>query len=196
VEVGQNILTIDRESYNLYQVQFIEPIPLSAPITIDLVGAVGSGVVAPGLAAGGVSQPTSTITQIDMLDGQLGQFRARLLDDFQAIIYQPQGVQRDSTMNVVARLNLYQQLLDPSGHETELFCFEQQRPFVQAINNKAVAAPQVRVGFYGYRYALGNDKGPGRSGGHVEPIRRFESIMTAINSGLKFTVVPVGGWGR
>lgn len=186
VEVGQNVLLVDREAYNLYSVAFIEPIAISN-VTIVNGGA---------LAAGATSAVINSQAQLDNNYGQFAQLRAKLLDDVIVTLLQPQAVARFSMKNVNAVINAFTMVEDPCGHTTEVFIYEDDRIFAQFRNPHTVAVAQSRLAFYGFKYVISGPEGPAATGGKVAPIRRFLTITEAIRSGEKFTVVPVGGWGR
>ncbi len=192
-EVGENILVVDRESYRLYTVAFLEPISASHPF-------VANAVVAPAviLAAGAVAPVLSTTNILDMQNGQLGQFRMYVLDDIGVEFLQPQSLTRFGTLNQQARVNAFNRLKDPCDHLTEFFVFEQDRPFLRVTNPTQYALNQARVAFYGYKYVLsGADSADAVApGGHVTPIATYPNIAAAKKANYKFTVAPVGGWGR
>lgn len=185
-QVGHNLLLIDRMRYNLYQVAYIEPIPPSHPLVAD-VGAVNAGVT---------DAIFNTNNVLDMEDGHLGQFRARVLDDIAVDILQPQSSTRFTLKNVIARLSAYTHVYDEHDALTEFFIFEDDRIFLRALNPTDYNLAQGRVAFYGFKYVLAGGKGVADRGGEVPPIRTFTSIEEAERSGLKYTVIPVGGWGR
>ena len=46
VDPGQQLLVVDREGYNLYRAAFIEPLPYSRALVVDLItGTVATGAV-------------------------------------------------------------------------------------------------------------------------------------------------------
>lgn len=182
---GDKVLTIDREQYSLYVVGYVEQIPLSHPLVVN-IGAIAAGTTA------AINNPQN---QLDMPYGTFAQYRARVLDDIHVLIYQPQASARFTNKTQVARVNVFSQLEDPCGHQTEVFVFEDQRIFLQATNPTLYALVQARVAFWGYKYVL---LGPGgaSTGGHVLPFRKWTSITEALESGERFIVVPTGGWGR
>ena len=179
------MLLLDREAYMLYQIAYIEPVPPSHPVVQDF-GAI---------LAGAFTAPTSTTAILDMTDGQLGQFRMKVLDDIVVTLMQPQAVSRFGTKNVNARINAFSARYHPDDHLSEFYVYEDDRPFLQVTNPGAVALVQARVAFYGFRYVLSGPEGP-TAGGHVTPLRRFANIKEATESKLPFTVMPIGGWGR
>ena len=181
--VGEYVLLADRQGYRLFTVAFVEGLPPSHALTAN-IGA---------LAAGATSAPFSLTNLLDMQYGELGQFRARVLDDFHAILLQPQAVQRWGTMNQTSRLNAFGRLYDPCDHLSEFYIFEDQRVWLTAQNPTGYALAQARVSFYGVRYVLANENGPS-AGQHLQSIKTFASPAEAKAAGFNFTVIPAGGW--
>jgi hypothetical protein len=185
VEVGQNLLVVDRENYNLYQVAYIEPLSRSAPLIFN----------AGALIAGKAATVLNTQTILDMQFGQLAQIRMRVIDDINVVVFQPQAVARQGNKNQTANINAFSAIYDPWDSLSEYYIFEDQRIFLQITNPRRYDISQARVGFYGFKYVLYGGAGAS-TGGHVLPRRSFSSIQEAVDSGEKFTVVPIGGWGR
>ena len=186
-EVGEKILAVDRGQYKLYWVAFREPILPSHPLVANL-GAI---------AAGGATAPFNTTAILDLNDGQLGQFRAHVLDDIHALIGQPAQAARFGIMNVTSRFNAFARLEDPCDHLSEFFILEDDRIFITGTNPTGYALVQARIAFYGFKYVLaGKDGATQMSGGQLPPIDTYATIADAKASGEKFTVVPVGGWIR
>ena len=156
VEVGQRVLVIDRESYKLFMVAFIEPIPVSGPIILN------GGAI----AAGGVSAVTSTQNVLDQNYGQFGQLRAKVLDDVAVTILQPQALARFTMKNVNAVITPFTALNDPDGHTTEFYVYQDDRVFCQFRNPHTVALAQSRIAFWGFKYVLAGPEGPAGTGGN------------------------------
>lgn len=134
-------------SYLFYQVEFIEPLPESDPIQIDL-GAI---------VAGGQSAIT-TLTLLEMPDREFGQFRMRVLDDFTALLFQGRADQRHKLNNAVATCSRFTDKHDPCGHTTEFFVYENNNDaFLQGNNQTDYALTIARVNFYGFRYVLSDE---------------------------------------
>ncbi len=189
VQVGQNILVLDRQAYRLYTVAFIEPIPRSWPM-VQNFGA---------LAAGAQTAPISTQNILDMQFGELAQYRLRVLDDVAVTVRLPQAVTRFGTKNVNAEVGafnaIYGDVQGSGDSDTELYVFEDQRPILVVRNPTGYALAQSRVAFWGIRYVLSGINGAS-SGEHIAAKKSFATIEDALGSGEKFTVVPMGGWGR
>ena len=190
-QVGQNLLVIQTTKYRLYQVAYTEQVYLSHPLVVNL-GAPAAGVVLADF---------NTNTVLDMQDGELIQLRAFVLDDIHVVMLQPLAVTRGITQNVQARLNAFLAQKDPCHHTTEIFIFGDQRIFLRGQNPTLYALAQARVAFYGIRYVLAGSSGPATKGGRLPAIKTFPDIQAAIEwsrapEGEKFTIVPIGGWGR
>ncbi len=183
---GENILLVQTDRYRLFQIAYIEPLPRSHPLVIN-VGAP---------AAGQTLADFNTQNVLDMEYGQLGQFRMKVLDDIHVVVLQPAQVSLHSTLNVIATVNPFTALADPSGHQTEVFIFEINRIFVRVTNPTRYNLAQARVALDGFRYILAGAEGTSLSDGVLRPIETFSSIQQAKASKIPFTIVPMGGWGR
>lgn len=185
VEVGENVLTVDRVGYDLYRVAYIEEIPLSFPLVAN-IGAIAAGATA------AIFNPTALL---DMQEGQVGQYRAQVVDDIHVVINQPQAVARFSNRNQTARLNAFLRLLDPCDHLSEFYIMGQDRIFLTVTNPTQYALVQARVSFYGFKYVL-EGQGPAKTGEKLVPLAAYQSIGDARHGGQRFTVIPLGGWAR
>jgi len=129
--------------YEFYKIQYVEGIMRSDPVTIDL-GALG----ALGLSA------LTQVTLLQMPDKEFAQFRMETLDDVEIGVYQGRADQRHKLFTRAATLNRFLPLFDPDAHITEMYEFEDNFIFLQAINQTAYAQTQARVVFWGFRYVL------------------------------------------
>jgi hypothetical protein len=185
-EVGENVLLVEHGLYSLYQVAYIEPVPRSHPLVAEVTAGAG-------LLAGATIPAFNTTAVLDLNNGQLGQFRAHVLDDVHVTVLQAQSLTRFALMNVSATVNPFVHLEDEYDILTEFAIWEQRRVFLRVVNPTGYNLVQARVAFYGYKYVLGGPEGT--SGGQaINPIDKYNSIKAAVESGHKFAVVPVGGW--
>ena len=193
VKVGQNILVIDRESYKLYKVGYIAPVPPAENFILDVVNILGLANIGAGITSGAAN----TQNFLNMQDGQLGQFRFRVLDDIICEVLQPQSVARFNVQGLNTNLNSFQALRDPCDHLSEQFVLEQDVPFLRVTNPTGAAITRARVQAYGFQYVLeGFDGALADAGRSITPIAHYASMSEAVRSGELFTVVPAGGWGR
>lgn len=137
--------------YKFYQVEYIEPLPESDPIQINL-GAIAA-------AAGGAAGQTALtqLTLLEMPDREFGQFRMRVIDDFAAWLFQGRADQRHKLANAVAICSRFTDLKDPCGHTTEFYVHENNWAFLQGFNQTDYALTIARVNFYGFRYVLSEE---------------------------------------
>jgi len=129
--------------YEFFKIVYIETITRSDPVAIDL-GAV---------AAAGQTNVTQ-LTLLQMPDLEFGQFRMEVLDDVEVAIYQGRADQRHKLHQRVATLSRMSAMFDPCGHLSEMFEFEDNYIFLQALNRTDYALTVSRVVFWGYRYVL------------------------------------------
>jgi len=129
--------------YRFYKVLYIEGIPRSDSIEHDFGP----------LAAGAVSIVTQ-LALLELPDYEFGQFRAFVIDDIAATLWQGRSDGRYKLKNRLARLTRWTDLRDPDGHTTEFYVCGNNFAYMQALNPTAYALAQSRVAFYGFRYVL------------------------------------------
>jgi len=130
--------------YEFSKVLYIEGLPRSNPLTIDLGAALGAGAVT----------AITQLTLLEMPDLEFGQFRAEVLDDAEVILYQGRADQRHKLHTTVATYSRFLRHSDPDGHTGEFYIFEDNYAFMQATNNTDYALLHARVAFWGFRYVL------------------------------------------
>jgi hypothetical protein len=140
---GETVGIWVNKAFSFYQVEFIEGVPPSEPLE-ETCGALAVGA-------------QSAVTQLNLLempDHEFGQFRMRVIDDVSVILFQGRADQRHKVMNTVATATRYTNVVDPCGHTTEFFVYEDNWAYMQAQNQTDYALGQSRVAFYGYRYVV------------------------------------------
>ena len=182
---GQYVLLVVNAKYHLYRVAFYEPL-IPSHVLVANVGALAAGVVSP---------PFNTNALLDMQEGTLANYRARVLDDIHVQIFEPQGLGRFQNLNVVTRLNLFNAMEDPCSHLSETAIMAQDRIFLVATNPTQYAITQARVEFWGFKHVLSGKDGV-LGARRLDPIEIFDDIDAAYAKGIPFTVVPIGGWNR
>ena len=143
--IGQNILIYRLKHYELMRVLYREGIPASAPMMRDF------GTIAPGITLAGQSMQA----QLEMPEGQLGQFRIQCLDDIQVTIWQPRSVGLHQVKNTIAQVTAFTSIYDQDAHTTEFNVFEDTWPYFDITNPRRVATGLTsRVVMWGFKYAL------------------------------------------
>jgi len=181
VKPGQNVMLADLSSYKLYMVSFVEPIPRSSPLVFNTGGILGSATTTP--------QDTAAI--LNMQDGQLGQFRAEVLDDIVVQVNQPNANGRFRLRGPIATLNIFSAIYDPDAHLTETYVYDLGRPFLVVNNPSAAPILRARIVFWGFRYQLEGASGIATKAGELPPIATYSSLKEADRTGVKYTVVPI-----
>ena len=192
---GENILTQFSTGYELYQAVYIEPLPMSPDLAINLLANISGG-----LAAGqSTTQKISSSQQLTMQNGELGQFRWFVGDDAQVQMYEPQANPRSVMKNAVLRIDAFTHLNDPFDPLSEFFVFEDETPYFNVTNPTGSTISFCRIFPYGFRYVLAGKNGTVTgSSKALQPFERFSSFRAALDwrnkNRTQFIVVPVAGW--
>ena len=136
---AHNIVIHHIEGVYYRRVDFYEPI---GPFQIINLGA---------LAVGAVSALTQ-LTNLDMPDDELGQFRWYILDNAQVRLMLPSGIQKGVLKFIQSIFDMNTPLRDPNLVSTEIFVWEDNRPAVQATNGMSYALNAIRIIAAGYRF--------------------------------------------
>jgi hypothetical protein len=140
---GETVGVWVNKAYNFFKVDYIDGIPASDPVIVDF-GAVGAGANTNVIQVQALEMPTS----------EFGQFRAEVLDDCTAMLYQGRSDQRHKTNQRVSTYSLFGAQRDPDGHSGEFYVHEDNWAYLQVFNQTGYALAQTRVAFWGFRYVL------------------------------------------
>jgi len=131
------------KTYKFYKVLYIEGVPRSDPIEHDF-----------GALVAGASSIVTQLALLEMPDKEFGQFRAFVIDDIAASLWQGRSDGRYKLKNRVSRLTRWTDLDDTCGHTTEFYVHENNFAYMQVLNPGDYNLTQSRVAFYGFRYVL------------------------------------------
>jgi hypothetical protein len=189
--VGDNLLLQKTNGLDLYQVQFIDSLPPSQPLVVNLATS--------GLAAGANTGSTSINLQNQeyMNYGQLGHFRFYVLDPVTVTLWQPQSSGRNLTQLTQGSFTMRTRFHDPNDSFSEHFVYQQNPAYLIATNFNAVTQSLARVAIYGFNYWLAglNPNTSVNRGVVQQPLVHFNSVNEAVSSKYKFTIVPIAAWG-
>jgi hypothetical protein len=143
-QIGENVVVFRLDRYYLYRVLMREGIQPSSQMIRDF-GALG---------AGAVLLDQSLQIPLEMDDNHLAQYRWLVQDDIRVTLKQPRATSRFGTKQVVSTVTLFTPLVDPCGHLSEFFSFEDEFPFADIQNPTAYALLQTRLLFWGFKYRL------------------------------------------
>ena len=155
---GENLYLIPLKEY--YRVIYVYPLPGE---THDF-GA---------LIAGASTTSYTQVTDMNMSEDELAQWRVKLLDDISIQVKQKQGVGHYITKDVMESLVPGTAIYSNNGNMFEMYVFEDEAPWMSVTNNTNYTIKKSRIFFEGFRYIL-------------EKITEEVNIATAI---------PIYGWG-
>lgn len=168
--MGQNLVAVHDNKYNLYRVQLLEGVLPSNPLIFN------GGALA---ALGAVTQQ-SLQNVIDMPEGNLFHFRWRVLDDIRVTLDQPQRLGSQVLAFVAGEVSAFSALYDPCAHLTERAIYWDRRPFLGITNPTQYAIAQSRVLFWGFKYI-------------VDLLKQFDTIDDVLASRLVFNAIIAQG---
>jgi hypothetical protein len=130
------------------KVTFLESIPPFQCLDIGAVAAQTRGAKTPA-------------TNLDLFDGEFGQFRWFPLDNAQISIYLPTGVAKWQLKNMTVGLDRSIIYRDPSLVSTEFNTWEDERPSFEPVNFTDYALTACRIIAMGYRFITDPVTDPG-----------------------------------
>lgn len=131
------------KQYSFFEIDYIEGTQRSDPLEFDF-----------GAIAAGATTAVTQLTILEMPNNEFGQFRASVIDDISAVLYQGRADQRHKLRTRVASYTKFTDLFDPDGHTGEFYVCEQNNAFFQITNQTDYAVLTARIAFWGNRYVL------------------------------------------
>lgn len=133
-----------------YQIEYIEGIPWSSPMTVEMVTASGATTIA---ANGTIAKQVVAILQL--ADLELMHLRWEPLDDMEGVLWEQSSQGRFVARAVHARVDMLTSTRDPFLATTTFFILGRNRDMNLEVRNPApVARALARFVFFGYRYVL------------------------------------------
>ena len=130
---------INYQTSQFRKVTFFEAIP---PFQVLNIGAIAAQTRGARTAA----------TNLDLWDGEFGQWRWFPLDDAQVSIYLPTGVSKWQLKNITVAIDRSIIYRDPSLVSTEFNSWEDEHPSFEPVNFSDYALNACRIVVMGYRY--------------------------------------------
>ena len=170
-----------------YSADYIEPMPRSAPLTVEMVVASATGITA--LAANGTIVK-SVVQALRLNENEFFHLRWEPLDDVEGVLWEQSGQGRFLSRNTQARVDLQTHLHDPYLATTTFWIIGKDRDMnLEVRNPTGYAMPMARFAFWGYRYVLGPLSLPAADKGALER----GDITTVRNTFGPVTFVPAEG---
>jgi len=148
-------------------------IPLNRYVTIKYIEPIPGKIIDFGSLDAGESTPTTELTDMEMPEDEIGQYRIKVLDDITVTVYQKRGVGRFSTKNVLYPITPDSDTLSSHANSTEIFVYGDDAPWVQVTNSGTVPILKSRIWIQGFRYV----------------------VETLEEAPAKYTAIPIWGWG-
>ena len=146
----ENLSVFTLGQWSHYRVDFIEPMPWSSQMVVEMVVASGATTVA---ANGTIAQRLVAILQLT--DNNLLQLRWQPLDDVEGVLWEQAGTGRFVTRGVHSRVDLFTVTRDPYLSTTTFFIIGKDRDMnLEVRNPRPVAQALARFVFFGFRYVL------------------------------------------
>ncbi|TET43283.1 MAG: hypothetical protein E3J60_00550 [Dehalococcoidia bacterium] len=148
--IKDNISVYTAKKWAHYQVVYTEPWPRSSPLRVEMVAAALVTFIA---ANGTLAKRLIPILQVT--NGEMLHVRFEPLDDVEGVVYQLAGTGKFVSRNTHARVSMTTCLRDPYLATTTFFIMGNQKDMnLEVRNPNAVALPQARFQFFGFRYVL------------------------------------------
>ena len=148
--INENLSIWTTGKWEHYHINFIEPMPRSSPMIIEMVVASGAVVIA---ANGIVAKQVVALLQL--ADLELLHLRWEPIDDMEGVLWEQSSQGRFVARNVHARVDRLTGLRDPYLATTTFYVMGRERDMNLEVRNPAgIAMPLARFAFFGYRYLL------------------------------------------
>ena len=179
----ENLSIFTLGQYSHYRIEFIEGMPWSSQMVVEMVVASGATTIA---AGGTIAQQIVNILQLNL--NNLLHLRWQPLDDVEGVLWEQASVGRNVTRGVHSRVDLFTQTKDPYLATTTFFILGRDRDMTLEVRNpRPVTQALARFVFFGYRYVLkpwSDDKQKG------------EAVIKGIEEGrIPSTWLPAEGLG-
>ncbi len=150
IKIKENVSIFTANEWLHYVVEYIEPIPRSSPLVVDLVALSGNVLI----AANGTI-PKQLVAFLQLNDREFLQLRFEPIDDVEGVLWEQSSNGRFVTRSVHARASRFTFTRDPYLATTTFYVIGRDRDMnLEAVNPNAVALPQARFVFWGFRYIL------------------------------------------
>ena len=149
-KIRENLSIFTSGQWSHYRIEFIEGMPYSSPMVVEMVTASGVTTIA---ANGSIAAQVVNILQLN--EKSLLHLRFEPLDDVEGVLWEEASVGRFVTRGVHARVTRFSAARDPNLAATTFFILGRDRDMELEVRNPLPVAQAVaRFVFWGYRYGL------------------------------------------
>ncbi len=149
-KIKENLSVWTVGQWSHFEIQYIEPMPRSSPMMVEMVTLSGGLTI----AANGIIAST-LINVLELNKGEFLHLRFLPIDDMEGILWEQRGQGRFVTRSAHARVTLGTPAYDPNCATTTFFILGRDLdPYLEVRNPNPVVWPVARFMFWGYRYLL------------------------------------------
>lgn len=150
VKIKENFSVWTMGTWKHFVVDFIEPMPRSSQMVVDLLATSGATTLA---ANGTISKQLMNILLLS--SGEFLQLRYEPIDDIECVLWEQASQGRNSTRGTHARVTLTTPMRDPYLATSSFYIIGKDLdPQMEIRNPQGVAISSARVVFWGYRYLI------------------------------------------
>lgn len=149
-KIEENLSIFTRDKWAHFRILYIEPMPRSSPMIVEMVTASGATTIA---ANGTITKQLVPFLQLN--DLEFIHLRWEPIDDVEGVLWEQPGTARFVTRAVHARVTRFTGTRDPYLATTTFCILGMDRNMnLEVRNPNPVALPSARFVFFGYRYLL------------------------------------------
>lgn len=149
-KIEENLSIYTATNWEHYKIVFIEGLPRSSTMLVEMVSLTGNLTIA---ANGALNK--SLLNILRLADGELLHLRWEPLDDVEGVLWEQASTLRASFRGTTARVSRFTSLQDPWLATTTFWMLGKDRDInLEVRNPNPVALPMARFVFWGYRYIL------------------------------------------
>jgi len=149
--IKDNLSIWSEQKWMNFQIEYIEPVPRSAPMVVDMVLLNNATVIAANATIAKMVVPI-----LQMNNGEMLQLRWEPMDDVEGMLWELSGQARFNPRGAHARVDQMTRLYDPYLATTSFYILGGQNKDMnlEVRNPLPVAQPTARFAFWGFRYIL------------------------------------------
>ena len=149
-KIKENLSIWTSGQWTHYRIDYIEGLPRSSPMMVEMVTASAATTIA---ANGTIGQ--LLVNALQLTAKEFMHLRWEPIDDMEGVLWEQSSQGRFSARSVHARVNLLTHVRDPYLATTTFFIMGKDKDMNLEVRNPAgVAMPLARFIFFGYRYIL------------------------------------------
>jgi len=150
VQIKENLSVWTLGKWEHYRVDFIEPMPRSTPMQVEMVVASGATTLA---ANGTIAKRVVAALQLN--GDEFFHLRWEPIDNVEGVLWEQAGTGRYQGRSAMARVDRSTKLYDPYLATTTFWILGRDRDMnLEVRNPMGYATPTARFAFWGYRYLL------------------------------------------